>query len=154
LGWNSALEHVAEIEARVRALDEASAQRPSVDRAALLSLAHDLPKVWNSTETDAGAKQRLTRILIQEVVIDLDDKSNEAIVTVRRCALNRRRSDRRAECDSSQTNKLSEFTRDFEPLRRSAKSVHVCSGKVDQSSYTIGRKTLKAGHQELAGNSA
>jgi hypothetical protein len=48
----------------------------------LLSLAHDLPKAWNSTETDAAAKQRLTRIVIQEVVIDLDDKSNEAVVTV------------------------------------------------------------------------
>jgi hypothetical protein len=80
--WNSALERVAEIEARLRALDEAAAQRPSIDRTGLLSLAHDLPRVWNSTDTDAGAKQRLTRILIQEVVIDLDDKSNEAIVTV------------------------------------------------------------------------
>jgi hypothetical protein len=80
--WNNVLERVGEIEARLHTLDEAAAQRPSIDRAVLLSLAHDLPKVWNSTDTDAGAKQRLTRILIQEVIIELDDKSNEAIVTV------------------------------------------------------------------------
>jgi Resolvase, N terminal domain len=49
--WNSALERVAEIEGRIRVLDEASAERPSIDRAALLALAHDLPTVWNSTET-------------------------------------------------------------------------------------------------------
>jgi DNA invertase Pin-like site-specific DNA recombinase len=80
--WNNALERVGEIEARLHTLDETAAQRPSIDRAVLLSLAHDLPKVWNSTDTDAGAKQRLTRILIQEVIIELDDKANEAIVTV------------------------------------------------------------------------
>ncbi len=80
--WNTCLERVAELEARVRALDIAAAQRPSVDSAALLALAHDLPRVWNSDATDAGTKQRLTRILIQEVIINLDETANEAVVTV------------------------------------------------------------------------
>lgn len=80
--WNTCLERVAELEARVRALDGAAAQRPSVEPAALLALAHDLPSLWNSDATDAGTKQRLTRILIQEVIVDLDETANEAVVTV------------------------------------------------------------------------
>jgi DNA invertase Pin-like site-specific DNA recombinase len=80
--WNKCLERVAELEARVHALDIAAAQRPSVEPAALLALAHDLPSLWNSDATDAGTKQRLTRILIQEVIVDLDETANEAVVTV------------------------------------------------------------------------
>lgn len=80
--WNTCLERVAELEARVRALDGAAAQRPSVEPATLLALAHDLPSLWNSDATDAGTKQRLTRILIQEVIVDLDETANEAVVTV------------------------------------------------------------------------
>ncbi|MFM0069466.1 MerR family transcriptional regulator, partial [Paraburkholderia aspalathi] len=42
----------------------------------------DLPATWNAPGTDMRTKQRLTRILIQEVVIDLDDITNEAVATV------------------------------------------------------------------------
>jgi hypothetical protein len=80
--WNTCLERVAELEARVEALDVAAAQRPRVDRNGLLALANDLPSVWNNPSTDAATKQRLTRILIQEVILDLDEATNEAVVTV------------------------------------------------------------------------
>jgi DNA invertase Pin-like site-specific DNA recombinase len=80
--WNSCLERVAEIEARLRDLDAQVAARPPLDRAALLALAQDLPSVWNSDATTPATKQRLTRILIQEIVIELDDAPNEAVVTV------------------------------------------------------------------------
>src|SRR5207244_1151439 len=43
---------------------------------------HDLPAAWNAPNTTARTKQRLTRILIQEVVIDLDQAANEAVITV------------------------------------------------------------------------
>ena len=45
-------------------------------------LAHDLPAVWNAPGATMRTKQRLTRILIQEVVVDLDDAAHEAVVTV------------------------------------------------------------------------
>ncbi|HET9641976.1 MAG TPA: helix-turn-helix domain-containing protein [Burkholderiaceae bacterium] len=80
--WNDALEHVSHLEERVAAMETAAASRPSIDRDALMALAQDLPKAWNVPGTDARTKQRLTRILIHEVVIDLDDASNEAVVTV------------------------------------------------------------------------
>lgn len=48
----------------------------------MLRLAHDLPAAWNAPTTDARIRQRLTRIVIEEVVIDLDDRTNEAVVTI------------------------------------------------------------------------
>jgi DNA invertase Pin-like site-specific DNA recombinase len=80
--WNMALERVAHLEERLRKHDTATALRPKVDRAALMSLAHDLPSVWNAPGTETRTKQRIAHILIREVLIDLDDAANEAVVTI------------------------------------------------------------------------
>ena len=50
--------------------------------AALIALARDLPATWNAPGTDARTKQRITHILIREVVLDRDDATNEALVTI------------------------------------------------------------------------
>jgi DNA invertase Pin-like site-specific DNA recombinase len=80
--WNTALERVSQLEQRIARLDSDVVQRPKIDRVALMQLAYDLPAAWNAPTTDARTKQRLTRILIQEVLIDLDEASNEAVITV------------------------------------------------------------------------
>jgi hypothetical protein len=80
--WNAALERVAYLEDRLSRHEKAAVLRPKIDRAALMSLAQDLPAVWNGSDNDTRTKQRITHILIQEVVIDLDDKTNEAVVTI------------------------------------------------------------------------
>jgi DNA invertase Pin-like site-specific DNA recombinase len=80
--WNAALERVAGLERRISNLEADAASRPKIDRAALMQLAHDLPAAWNAPTTDARTKQRLTHILIREVVINLDDAANEAVVTI------------------------------------------------------------------------
>ena len=80
--WNTALERVAQIEQRLVGLDAEKASRPRIDRAALTKLAHDLPAVWNAPTTTSGTKQRLIRTLIEEVILDLDDEANEAVVTI------------------------------------------------------------------------
>jgi DNA invertase Pin-like site-specific DNA recombinase len=80
--WNEALERVAEIERRVADLESEAASRPKIDCDALLRLAHDLPAAWNAPSTDARTRQRLTHALIHEVVIDLDDTTNEAVVLI------------------------------------------------------------------------
>jgi hypothetical protein len=80
--WNVALERVAELEARIARLDATTTARPQIDRAGLLALAHDLPAAWNAPGTDPRTKQRLTRVLIQEVIIDSKDESKEAVVTI------------------------------------------------------------------------
>jgi DNA invertase Pin-like site-specific DNA recombinase len=80
--WNITLERVAQLEQRLTRMDANAASRPEIDRESLLALAHDLPAAWNAPGATMRTKQRLTRILIQEVVVDLDDASHEAVVTV------------------------------------------------------------------------
>ena len=80
--WNTALCSVAEIESRMAQLDAAATTRPKIDHAALLELAHDLPAAWNAPSTTMRTKQRVTRILIQEIVIDQKEDAKEAVVTI------------------------------------------------------------------------
>jgi DNA invertase Pin-like site-specific DNA recombinase len=80
--WNAALERVSQLENRLKKAEEDDTARPKIDRDALIHLAHDLPAAWNAPTTDARTRQRLTRIVIEEVVIDLDNASNEAVVTI------------------------------------------------------------------------
>ena len=80
--WNIALERVAELERRLAHMDEQTAFRPQIDRDGLLTLAHDLASAWNAPSATMRTKQRLTRVLIQEVVIDLDDAKDEVAMTI------------------------------------------------------------------------
>jgi hypothetical protein len=45
-----------------------------------MSLAQDLPAVWNSPSTDTRLKQRIIRILIREIVADVDEKQREIVL--------------------------------------------------------------------------
>lgn len=80
--WNAALERVASLQQRIARLDAEIAAQPCVDRAALLRLAEDLPRAWEAAGADARAKQRLVRLVVEEVVIDLDDAAHEAVATI------------------------------------------------------------------------
>ena len=78
--WNAALERVAEVEQKLGHLSAQISSQPRVDPAVLMQLASDLPFVWNATGTDARARQRLVRLLIEEVVIDIDAEKNEFVL--------------------------------------------------------------------------
>lgn len=80
--WNGTLEKVAEIERRIEELRATAAARPKIDRAALMQLARDLPAAWNASTADTRTKQRLIHILIQEIVCDLDDATNEVVLLI------------------------------------------------------------------------
>ena len=80
--WNSALERAAELERRIEDLRATAATRPSVDRALLMQLAHDLPAAWNASSADMRTKQRLIHILVREIVCELDDATNEAVLLI------------------------------------------------------------------------
>src|SRR3954447_4091177 len=80
--WNAALERVDELEHRLADLVARAAAGPTINRAALMQLAHDLPAAWNAPTTDARTKQRLTHLLIQEVIISLDAATHEAVLVV------------------------------------------------------------------------
>jgi hypothetical protein len=80
--WNGALERVAELEQRIVDLRATATKRPEVDRELLVRLARDLSAAWNAPSTDMATKQRLIRVLIQEVVCELDDTANEAVLLI------------------------------------------------------------------------
>ncbi|MBV8457062.1 MAG: recombinase family protein, partial [Acetobacteraceae bacterium] len=80
--WNGALERVSQLEQKRDDLRATSATKPTIDRAQLFRLAHDLPAAWNAPSTDTGAKQRLIHILVQEIVCDLDDATNETVLLI------------------------------------------------------------------------
>ena len=52
------------------------------DKEILLSLAQDLPAVWNSPGTEAGLKQRIVRILVEELVVDVDEEKQEIVLLI------------------------------------------------------------------------
>jgi hypothetical protein len=78
--WNRALEKVQELEKRLQAGASASRPQRRLDKEALLALAEDLPAIWNSPESDMQLKQRITRILIEEIVADVDENTNEIVL--------------------------------------------------------------------------
>jgi DNA invertase Pin-like site-specific DNA recombinase len=80
--WNDALERVSVLERKIEELSALSAARPAIDRGRLLQLAHDLPTAWNAPSTDTRTKQRLIHILVQEIICDLDDTTNEAVLLI------------------------------------------------------------------------
>jgi hypothetical protein len=45
-------------------------------------LAQDLPAIWNSSSTDMRLKQRIVRILIEEVIADVDESRREVILLI------------------------------------------------------------------------
>jgi DNA invertase Pin-like site-specific DNA recombinase len=80
--WNAALERVAELEQRIADLRTTAATRPRIDRAMLMQLAHDLPAAWNAPSADTRTKQRLIHILVREIVCDLDEAANDAVLLI------------------------------------------------------------------------
>ena len=80
--WNRALERVQEVDEAVTSWRTHYRWPPRPDKEALLALAEDLPAIWNAPETDMRLKQRITRILIEEIVADVDEKTNEIVLII------------------------------------------------------------------------
>ena len=82
--WNRAMEMVAKVE-RERVAFEAGERRKDerIDRAALLQLAEDLPRVWHDPESDMRLKKRIVRTLIEEILVDVDEESARIHMVVR-----------------------------------------------------------------------
>jgi DNA invertase Pin-like site-specific DNA recombinase len=80
--WNRALKKVQELETRLQTGTGTSRLQPRPDKEALLALAEDLPAIWNAPETDMRLKQRITRLLIEEIVADVDEQTNEIVLII------------------------------------------------------------------------
>lgn len=82
LRWDAALKRVAELEGQLHEFDLAPAGPPLPDKALLSSLAQDLPAVWSSPTTEPRLKQRIVRILIKEIVVDVDEEKREIVLII------------------------------------------------------------------------
>ena len=71
------------MESRLRYIEAADDSAPGIpEKETLLSLAHNLPLVWNASTTDMRLKQRITRILIREIIADLDEAAGEVVLII------------------------------------------------------------------------
>jgi excisionase family DNA binding protein len=80
--WNGTLTKVRDLKIKMEKSESVARATPAVDRETLLALAEDLPAVWNATETDMKLKQRIARILVQEIVVSFDDKKSEIVFVI------------------------------------------------------------------------
>jgi DNA invertase Pin-like site-specific DNA recombinase len=80
--WNAALERVREQEGRLASFDTRTVPAQQIDARVLQALAQDLPSLWNDAATDMRLKQRIVRILIQEIIIDIDDASRAIVLVI------------------------------------------------------------------------
>jgi hypothetical protein len=78
--WNAALQKARELDDKLQGFDRDNNTVSMPDKEVLLSLAQDLPAIWNSPSTDMRLKQRIVRILICEIVADVDESNNEIVL--------------------------------------------------------------------------
>ncbi len=80
--WNAALRRVEELAAKLQQFDRSVESKPLPDKAVLMSLAQDLPAIWSSPDADMRLKQRIVRILVHEIVADVDERSSEIVLLI------------------------------------------------------------------------
>jgi hypothetical protein len=74
--WNEALKEMRALEQRLN--QEENARTPSVGSLdEFASLAADLESLWNHPQADTRTKKRLARAMIQEIMVDIDEQTNE-----------------------------------------------------------------------------
>jgi hypothetical protein len=80
--WNIALQKTRELEQKLQEFDVDIKNAPLPSKELLLSLAQDLPAVWNAPSTDMRLKQRIMRILIEEIIADVDESNREIVLLI------------------------------------------------------------------------
>jgi DNA invertase Pin-like site-specific DNA recombinase len=80
--WNSTMQHAKDLADRLDAFDRDVSLAVIPDRTVLLSLAHDLPAVWRAPTTDMRLKQRIVRVVIQEIVADVDEITRMMVLVI------------------------------------------------------------------------
>ncbi len=80
--WNTALERVRQLEKTLHELEVEPAAASIADRDSLLRMAEDLPAIWEAPATDMRLKQRIVRILVQEIVANVDDAAQQVVLVI------------------------------------------------------------------------
>jgi DNA invertase Pin-like site-specific DNA recombinase len=78
--WNAALERLRDCEERIAAVQTVPANVTNVEE--LRSLALNLEAAWKAPSTPMRVKQQLVRLLLREIIVDLDDRTDEVILVL------------------------------------------------------------------------
>lgn len=82
LRWNSALKAVADLEYRIAEHQTKLSPVSESDWNELQYLASDMETVWESGKCDERLKKRIIRLLIKEILVDLDEQQGEIRLTI------------------------------------------------------------------------
>lgn len=81
--WEEALARMADEESRLAAFDERSPVLPTPSqREQLALLGEDVRQLWNHPRASNSLKQQLVRMLVQEIVADVNEKQDEVILLI------------------------------------------------------------------------
>lgn len=80
--WNDALIRVRSLEQRVEQEEASLARIAPLDIEELAHLASDLEQVWNDPAADVRLKQRIARTLIEMVIVDVEEPTNEVVAVI------------------------------------------------------------------------
>lgn len=80
--WERQLEHVTELEVKLRQLEAEAEDTKDIDRESMLALSKDLPWVWNSNATDGKTRQRIAQLLMREIVANVSEDGRETVLVV------------------------------------------------------------------------
>lgn len=80
--WNRALQTVADLERRIAEHHVAKSPVSATDWKTLNGLASDLETVWESGDCDERLKKRILRLLIKEILVDLDEQQGQIRLTI------------------------------------------------------------------------
>lgn len=73
--WNETLAKVGEREAELRRVQLPEVKVGPEAETRLLSLAEDLPRLWDHPQTDMRLKKRIVRTLVKEILVDVDEQN-------------------------------------------------------------------------------
>jgi len=81
--WETALARVAEEESRLATFDERQPALPTPSQLEqLASLREDVRQLWNHPRASNALKQQLVRVLIKEIVADVDEEREETVLLI------------------------------------------------------------------------
>jgi len=80
--WNTAMEHVAELERQCLECDGHVPELTEEERDGLLDLGRELPVLWDHPKSSASLKKRVLRTVIEEIVIRDDNERCNHLLAV------------------------------------------------------------------------
>lgn len=80
--WNAKLEELTQLQDQLQAMQAAVITLSETDRQMIMALGRHFRKLWFSDDCVMVLKKKIIRILIQEIMVNLDDDSQELTFTI------------------------------------------------------------------------